>query len=454
MKKVLVAGAALLLAGSIVSEASAAAAVTPGVTISGNARARLYYRDSFDFGNPGNDSTNADSRVRIQFKGTAAGGSYVVGRIRLMDGFMSDNDNDSGATVADTNGNVWADMAYVGVPMGDNFTLEVGKYRTTYDATTFFYYDLGVSGLRGIAKFGNTEVNPFVDWISESALQGKGIDVLDDADEMRAGVHVKSKINDNWTAGGLVGYQDDNRAENITLQGIPVNITDSATGLVYTTVAPGTYTSLENTGWFAGVYATGKAGAFGFAGELAYNEAALNGFNSKYEDMNYDAKDSVGTYGDDDGYGGFVQPSYTMGALTLAANVGFTANGFTPKNDFGFVMVGFDHPLTVAKVGAIGEWLWAGFVPTYQVNESLSFTGNLVYVSIDNPYVEQYPTFKKATGINSMTEAWEVSGVMKYTVSKGADFYWYVGTLIADFDDGAYNDDSPWGTLAKFELSF
>ena len=40
MKKVLVAGAALLLAGGIVSEASAAAAVTPGVTITGNARAR------------------------------------------------------------------------------------------------------------------------------------------------------------------------------------------------------------------------------------------------------------------------------------------------------------------------------------------------------------------------------------------------------------------------------
>lgn len=452
MKKVLVASAALLLAGGIVSEASAAAAVTPGVTITGNARARLYYRDSFDFGNTdASGPTNADSRVRIQFKGTAAGGAYVVGRIRLMDGFMSDNDNDSGATVADTNGNVWADMAYVGVPLGDNFTLEVGKYRTTYDATTFFYYDLGVSGLRGIAKFGATEVNPFVDWISEAALQGKGNDLLEDADEMRYGVHAKSKINDNWTVGGIVGYQDDQRAENITLQGIPVNVVDSATGLVYTTVAPGTFKSLDNTGFFAGVYATGKAGAFGFAGEFAYNEAELNGFNSKYEDMNYDAKDSVGTYGEDDGYGAFVQPSYTMGALTLAANLGFTADGFTPKNDFGFVMVGFDHPLTVAKVGAIGEWMWAGFVPTYQVNEALSFTGNLVYVSIDNPYTTT-PLGPK--GINSMSEAWEVSGNMKYTISKGADFYWYVGTLIADFDDGAYNDDSPWGTLAKFELSF
>ncbi len=450
MKKVLVAGAALLLAGSIVSEASAAAAVTPGVTITGNARARLYYRDSFDFGNTDASSpTNADSRVRIQFKGTAAGGAYVVGRIRLMDGFMSDNNNDSGATVADEKGNIWADMAYVGVPLGDNFTLEVGKYRSTYDATTFFYYDLGVSGMRGIAKFGAVEVNPFVDWISEAYLEGKGLDLVDDADEMRYGVHAKSKINDNWTVGGILGYQDDQRAETVTVLNADVTKVDVTDPMYsFKGVGPATYTSLDNTGWFAGAYATGKAGAFGFAGEVAFNEAALNGFNSKYEDANYDAKDSVGTYGDDDGYGAFVQPSYTMGALTLAANLGFTANGFTPKNDFGFVMVGFDHPLTVAKVGAIGEWMWAGFVPTYQVNEALSFTGNLVYVSIDNPYAA------KPTGLNSMSEAWEVSGNMKYTISKGADFYWYVGTLIAEFDDGTFNDDSPWGTLAKFELSF
>ena len=49
MKKVLVAGAALLLAGGIASTASAAA-VEPGVKITGDARARLVYRDSFDFG--------------------------------------------------------------------------------------------------------------------------------------------------------------------------------------------------------------------------------------------------------------------------------------------------------------------------------------------------------------------------------------------------------------------
>lgn len=448
MKKVLVAGAALFLAGSIVSEAAAAAAVTPGVVVSGDARARLFYKDSYDFGNTNAESIDSmDSRVRIMFKGTAAGGAYVVGRIRLMDGLMSDNDNDTGKTVADEYGNIWADMAYVGVPFTDNFTVEAGKWRNTYDATTFFYYDLSGSGLRGIVKAGNVEINPFVEYISEAYLEGKGTDIFDDADEMRYGVHVKSKINDNWTVGGIIGYQNDDRAESITVDGEDVVIEDEVTGLTYQGVGPVNYTTLDNSGLFAGVYATGKAGAFGFAGEVAFTEAAINGFNSKYEDKNYDAKDSVGTYGDDDGYGAFVQPSYTVGAMTLAVNAGFTANGFTPKNDFGFVMVGFDHPLTVAKVGAIGEWMWAGFVPTFQVNEALSFTGNLVYVSIDNPY-------GKTTGLNSLTDAYEVSGFMKYTVSKGADFYWYVGTLICDFDDPTWQDDAPWGTLAKFELKF
>ena len=73
MKKVLVAGAALLLAGGIASTASAAA-VEPGVKITGDARARLIYKDSYDFGQKDDgDQTNLDHRIRFNVAGTAAG---------------------------------------------------------------------------------------------------------------------------------------------------------------------------------------------------------------------------------------------------------------------------------------------------------------------------------------------------------------------------------------------
>ena len=35
----------------------------------------------------------------------------------------------------------------------------------------------------------------------------------DDDDEIRYGVHAKGKINKDWTIGGMLGYQSDNRRE-------------------------------------------------------------------------------------------------------------------------------------------------------------------------------------------------------------------------------------------------
>ena len=49
MKKILVAGAALLIAAGAVGTAPAAE-VKPGVQLSGDARVRAVYRDDFDFG--------------------------------------------------------------------------------------------------------------------------------------------------------------------------------------------------------------------------------------------------------------------------------------------------------------------------------------------------------------------------------------------------------------------
>ena len=115
-----------------------------------------------------------DSRVRVNITGTAAGGAYAKARFR-MEGGTGDIDNDPAVTqillVESTN--LWADMAYIGIPFTDNITVELGRYRSTYGplgATfNFAYDDVSSYGAKGILKFGNVEVNPFVEWMEEAA---------------------------------------------------------------------------------------------------------------------------------------------------------------------------------------------------------------------------------------------------------------------------------------------
>lgn len=112
MKKVLLAGAALMLVSGIASTASAAA-VTPGVVLTGDARVRMGYKnDAYDFNDSNADGsqTNMDSRLRLNIKGTAAGGAYAFARIRMMENFMGDMDTDISQINSQTQNNIWVDQ--------------------------------------------------------------------------------------------------------------------------------------------------------------------------------------------------------------------------------------------------------------------------------------------------------------------------------------------------------
>lgn len=433
MKKVLVTGAALLLAGGIASTASAAA-VEPGVKITGDARARLVYKDSYDFGQKDlGNQTNLDSRIRFNVVGTAAGGAYAKARIRVGDSFASDFDTDLVERASIGGDNIWVDVAVLGVPFSDQFTAEVGKYKVTYGpgaiTTNFFYDDVSLAGLRGIVKTDTVEFNPFVEWMDEAQMSAIGEDKNQDNDEMRFGGHIKVKANDDWTFGGMLGYQVDDREEKEAL----------VDGLTY---------NEQNDGAFASVYTKGKSGAMGFQAELGYTESNLNGFNNWREDDNGDGSDKIGS--EDDGFGGYIMPSYTMDALTLALNLGFTQDGFLPDVAYGFVMIGSEQPISGVKIGDTGDWMWGGLTAMYQVSESMKLTGNVVYASIDAWDEGGGPV----TSTAALDDALEVSGVMQYTISKGADFFWYAGYLQPSFEADDVDDDAAFGTYAKFELKF
>ena len=474
MKKVLVAGAALMLAGGLYTSAASAAEVKPGVVITGDSRVRVYYKSEEYKSNWGNTktpdysaTTDMDSRVRLNVTGTAAGGAYAKARIRMSEGQMGDMDTDTSQINNLNSNNIWVDVAFMGIPFNDTVTVELGKYRSTYGplgATyNFFYDDVNLTGGRGIIKAGSLEVNPFIEWMDESqnisTTSGSGadypatVDTNSDDDEMRFGAHLKYNINKDWVVGGMIGYQSDDRAESP----VPANGNYSA-GIT------------QNNGGFGSVYTKGKSGQIGVIGELAVTAADLNGFNSWIEDGNTSYTNTYGSTvnwvsdqigSNDTGFGGYVQPSYTMDKLTMSLNLGFTAGGFLPDRAFGFVMLGgLDNSvITRQAIGATGDWLWAGLIADYKINEQLKLTGNLVYADVsawDSP--GDGPGWTNSNTSIAIENAWELSAVLQYTISKGMNVYVSAGYLDPSLEyvnsTLPLEDDASFGTAARFELAF
>jgi len=476
MKKVLVAGAALMLAGGMYASAASAAAVEPGVKLTGDFRARFWYQSeeyANKFGNVtkttgyDNDSqVNLDSRARLNVTGTAAGGTYVKARFR-MEGGTGDMDTDPTAldngVATNNNSNLWIDMAYAGIPFSDKVTVEIGRYRSTYgpQAATynFFYDDVSSHGAKGIIKVGNVEINPFIEYMEEAQnstdTYSRSKDKYNDNDEMRLGVHAKGKINKDWTVGGMLGYQMDDRDE------------------VWNTRHTTQYFD-PNEGFFGSLYANGKSGAFGLTAELAVTSPELNNFNSWEADngawvMNSDGawiassatSDLIGS--DDTGFGGYVFPTYTMDKLTLGVNAGFTSGGFQPDRAYGFIMMGTtdNSKISVLRIGDTGDWLWAGLVAQYAFSESLKLTGNLVYADVDawdSTGINGEGPVTSAAALGSayaLDSAWELSAILQYTISKGTDVYFSAGYLKPEFERAAvHEDDAAFGALTRLEVKF
>jgi hypothetical protein len=391
-----------------------------------------------------------DSRVRLNIKGTAAGGSYAAVRIRMMENVMGDGDTDGGSIHRNNNDNIWVDKAYVGIPFSDMFTLEAGKNRQTYGplgATyNFFYDDVHVTGLRGIVKLDNVEINPFVEWMEEAQNDGTTTDKNQDNDEIRFGAHVKAKLNKDWTVGGMLGYQSDER--------------DEVAG-----AGPFFYEDefVNNEGFFGSLYVKGQSGQFGIVGELGITDGDLNGFNSWYNDSVTGSAtqyaDLIGS--DDTGFGGYIFPNYQIDKLNIGLHLGFTDGGFVPDRAYGFVMLGGTDNSKITKyaIGTGGDWLWAGLVASYQINESLKLTGNFVYADVDA--WTEYGDGPKGAWAGELNEealdsAWELSAVLQYTISKGADVYFSAGYLKPDFEYSNYmlEDDAAFAALTRFELKF
>ena len=405
MKKIIAASAALFMAGSCLVAGNAMADDETGITVGGDARVRARYLSNQDFGNSDDDEYDSwDSRVRLNFKGQAAGGAYMVSRLILSDTTFNGGIDDE----AGDDKNVWIDKAYLGIPFGDTFKLEAGKYRVDY-GNLFLLEDIGMSGIRGFYTTDTVEIIPFYEVMKEGHSGDNAYDYAEDNDTLRFGAVLSARM-DTWTAGFIAAYQtDDTTTENV----------DETTGVT-------TYTDNENEGFFGSVFASGDMGMFAVETEIAYAEEGLSDFN----------------FDEDDGYGGYIRGTYKMDVLSVALEFTMTQDGFMPDVDYGYLMMGYDEPTTIVDIGEGGDWFIAGLRTNYAVTEALNLTGNLAYATVD------------AEDDNDDVDYFEVSGALAYNISKGATFSWFAGYLMPDFDDSTLEDDAAFATYGMFEVKF
>ena len=407
MKKVLVAGAALMLAGAMVTAASAE------VNLSGDARVRYIgmnsARWSADLQDQSGYQDTWNSRVRIKINAKSKGGAYAKARLRLDDIAWN---GQSDAELANTSTNTWVDYGYLGIPIGD-VNLEGGQMRSSY--TKFFDWDKEVTRFKADYKGGAVRVIGLYDLKQEGLLNTADNTSWDDDNDISAwGLIVSFSPNDDMTVQGYARYEDDQR-----------DVQNDASGFLG---------SLDFDG---------KFGMIGVEAAIAYKSA--------------DVQQQYGGNGfiDDDGLGMYAQVSFDLGNFTPAVQAGLTQNGYVADNDFGFIMIGAAEPITVTDVGVEGgDTYWGAFTTGFQVSEQLKMSGNLVYYDIDL----NDAALADSDDVRGVMDMWELSGSITYTVSEGADITYKLGYLDPSYDGrlnaAGISEDGIFGHYLRLAVKF
>ena len=403
MKKVLVAGAALMLAGSTVPVAFAGnsgsdSGNTTGVSISGDAT--LYYAGGIDYPYDPVNRINGYSdffatRVGLNFDAVALGGASIHARLYFDDqGF---NDDPIWDKSGDNQLGVSTDYAYMQVPLSKNFTIKAGRLPLSF--SPFYAGEIRPTRIQLIYKSGNLKLVPWLGVVSEDEID---LDNLDDNDFMQYGIIPVITFDNDWTAKGFFRYNDDAR-----------------------TVAQ------DRSGFEGSVNVSGMAGNVALTAEVSYKAADVQGT-------------------DDDGTGGYVQASLNMPGFTPTVLAGMTQNGFMAWRDFGFVMMGGNETTTVVpRVGnPVGDLMFGALVFKHDISDRFSAQGNLVYAS--------YEYDDDITALGKPDSAVEVSGIFNYALSDSTSFEYKLGYLAPTFNDGApdVSEDAYIGHVLRMNVEF
>ncbi len=387
MKKIIAAAAGLLFVGT-----ATAAFAAPGVSFSGDARARFY--DQQEYTSADSEDTHWASRVRVKMVAESKGGAYAKVRLRMGDAQWNGTLN-----TGDKSTNVYNDWAYIGVPMGP-IKIEAGY--VPRNVTDWFVWDKRADGVQAVYEGGNTTAMVFYDILSEGSSvvansPNFGVDDTTDDNVDRYGIYLQQKLNADWSLIAC-GVYDDNQ------QG-----------------------TSGSDGFGGTVHVDGKVANIGLVAEIAY------------EDSDYQ-----GTV--DNGSGGYVAATLPMGAASLTGLVGYTNNGYKADGNFGYFVVQSNLSQIAigesADIGAYGDTVFVGVQPSYKVSQDLTLTAFVAYSDIS----------ENAANGGSLTEDnsnWEFSGSASYAISDGASINAAIGYV--DWDKG---DQDPFGFGLSLEIAF
>lgn len=420
MKKVLVAGTALMLAGSVAVQAQAE------VNISGDAR--VTYIGKQDYLRT-TDSANGyddffESRVGLNFEAKAPA-KGVTAKARLyFDGYGFEDDAPWNGQESRTDLSV--DYAYLTAPLGD-WTIKAGRVNPDY--SRFFSWNIRPTRVVANYKQGNIDITPFIGVRAEASSEK---DAWDDNDYTEYGLVAGLKLENGWTLKAYGRYDDDKRKWDQTTKDLGMPAVD-ANGNLYVVVAPkvpiyNTFTPHNDRSGFLGDVFLNNDGAgcdFGFHAEFAYKAADVQGTK-------------------DDGMGGYIMLSKAVSSqFTPAVLVGMTKDGYVADNDFGFVMIGGDTSTQVLRVGDGGDLLFGAFVANYKVSERLTLTGNFLYADFDN------------SDAGTLDSAIEVSGVAGYALNDSASLTYKAGYMTPSYNGNVGSlDDAYFAHYLRLNITF
>ncbi len=352
MKKVIVAAAGLMLVGSMATTAMA------DFQFSGDARARFYLQNNYDYSEFGNatasdSDTHWNSRVRFKIEATTKGGAYAKTRVRLSD---STWDGTEETRAGGESSNFYTDYAYIGVPFGA-VTVEAGLMPR--NITPWFFFDGRSDAVQVKYAADNTNILAFYD------IDDENEDATEDDDAVTYGLVLNQKFGAGMALTAAAIYSDDE-----------VNDEDGFAGTV----------KLE-----------GAAGSVALAGELSFVEDA---------DV------------DDDGIGGYVSATMPLGAVEVMGLVGFTKDGFAMDDaDFGpFVMVNdYSQIATGFNFAEYGDSVFVSVAPTMKVSEKLTLGAVATFINVDVDGGDDTDMFEiGATSSYAVTDGASLNGIIGY----------------------------------------
>lgn len=413
MKKVLVAGAALMLAGASAADA--------GVNLSGDARATYVGKQDYQRVDDSADGYHdyIESRIGLNIDGTTAtDGMFVKARVYFDKYGFEDDAPWNGSERHD----VSVDYAYMQVPLGPNWSVRAG--RVNPDFSKFYSYNIRPTRVYAMYEQGNFAFKPFMGVKQEEA--STSLDNWDDNDFMEYGFVASLKLMTGWTVKAYGRYDDDQRELDKSADEVYTVTGDAASG--FEVVEEYLTTSHADKSGFTGDLLLTNDGAscpIGFTAELAYTAADLQGT-------------------EDDGIGSYVMLHKKMSdRFTPAVLAGMTKDGWRADNDFGFVIVGGDTSTQLMRVGDGGDLVFGAFVANYAASDRLSLTGNLLYADFDN------------SDAGTLDSAIEVSGVASYALSDAASLTYKAGYLTPSVNGGSgVAEDAYFAHLLRLNLAF